>query len=391
MYKSCFVEHRTIPLGEWARYLPWRTNNMRQLFRICIGIAFAITVPTKSWSAEQMAIAKSTFIHRIQSEAGEIDARYFAYIPAGTRLMLFDVQKSYHGNTRRLVLTESGIWGYVKQRFYWDKTGIDDFRRNKKNVFINRQRETLIDISEDLQFRIIFTRGEVYPLVEESEGGFKIELRKSGKLRGAIEESIIPIVTIPREYAVLVDFDAPLTRGTIREFKTSIVDGIKGIRKPCGTEQAQASRVATGGEAGFDLSEFFSWLAVKGNIEASTENNKLEQFSTDKNVSRSYYTRRGQVGVYKITRIQGCAGGDLHLEYIYTNPDVDEITVNEEWAKSVNLDTDSRTGQVLVTCPAQYFKFEDELQARGFRLDEIPFLISNVARFKNLGVTCQRS
>lgn len=347
-----------------------------------------VSMPIVVNAAQENLIAKSGFIHVSEPGSNAFDERRIAYIPAGTRIIKFDEAITYRGSKRYRLLTETGLWGYIKEGLFWNKARVTSFSTRGATVFVKRRLDITSRISEDLQIKIRFTRGEAYRLLDEKETHFVIELSGADKLRN-IATNVSLQVNIPRENASLVRFDSVLRQEDINYFQLSIVDGIKGIRKPCNTTQAKASRVAAGAGVGFDLSKFFTFLSAKGGVEASTETEKLEEFDEDTNVTRTYYTRPGQSGVYRITKYQKCIGATQHIHYIYTNPDNEEIIVDKDWAERANLKTDRRTGQVLVTCPPQYFAFKDELIGRGFREDEIPFIISSVAKFKKVGTSCQ--
>jgi hypothetical protein len=62
----------------------------------------------------------------------------------------------------------------------------------------------------------------------------------------------------------------------------------------------------------------------------------------------------------------------------------DEITISREWADNTPVAISDRTGQVLITCPQQYFAYFDELLEWEFDSEEIPFVIANTAKFKSL-------
>jgi hypothetical protein len=352
-----------------------------------LSLVALIVFPTPAYAAEENVIAKSAFIHLADPETRQLDERHFAYLPAGTRIIKLDETVTYRGAKRHLILTESGLWGYIKEGLFWDKNSVDAFKESGPTVFIKRQIDVTVQISEELQLKVRFTRGETYRLIEEKETSFVIELAESDKLKTIAPDKSLP-VSIPRDHANLVRFDPELGRDEVHFYELSIVDGIKGIRKPCNTTQVKASRARGAAGVGFDLTKFFSFLSAKGTVEASTETEKLEEFDKDINVTRTYFTRRGTGGIYRLTRYQNCSGATQYIHYVYTNPDNEELTINREWAESVGLKTDKRTGQVLVTCPPQYFAFKDELLARGFREDEVPFIISSVAKFKKVGTTC---
>ncbi len=357
---------------------------------ICLCILSAVTItllPTLAYAIDENLVAKSAFIHLADPETHHFDERHFTYLPAGTRIIRLDKTFPYRGANRYLILTESGIWGYIKEGLFWDKNSVEEFKEKAPTVFIKRQIDITVKISEELQLKVRFTRGETYRLVEEKETVFIIDLGDSDKLKEIAPNKSLQ-VNIPRDYANLVRFDTEIDRNETHFYGLSIVDGIKGIRKPCNTVQVKASRARGVVGAGFDLSKFFSFLSAKGNVEASTETEKLEEFDRNINVTRTYFTRHGTRGIYRLTRYQNCSGATQYVHFVYTNPDNEELTINKEWAESVRLSTDKRTGQVLVTCPAKYFAFQDELIDRGFREDEIPFIISSVAKFKKVGTVC---
>ena len=357
---------------------------------IRVGILSAMMLalfPILAYAMEENLIAKSAFMHLAGPETRRLDERHFAYLPAGTRIIRLDETVTYRGAKRYLILTESGLWGYIKEGLFWDSNSVEAFKKTGPIVFIKRQIDITVQISEELQLKVRFTRGETYRLVEEKETSFVIDLAESDKLKTIAPNKSLP-VSIPRDYANLARLDTELDRNEIHFYELSIVDGIKGIRKPCNTTQVKASRAGGAVGAGFDLSKFFSFLSAKGNVEASTETEKLEEFERGINVTRTYFTRHGTRGIYRLTRYQNCSGATQYVHYVYTNPDNEEVTIDKEWAESLGLSTDKRTGQVLVTCPPQYFAFKDELIARGFRENEIPFIISSVAKFKKVGTVC---
>jgi len=116
-------------------------------------------------------------------------------------------------------------------------------------------------------------------------------------------------------------------------------------------------------------------------VSAETETSKLEEFDSNENISRGYYTRHGENGIYKITRYKSCSTPQ-NYKYIYTNKDTEEITISKEWGKG--LVKDSRTGQVVISCPRQYFEYFDELSEWDFDAEEIPFIISRTAKYKSI-------
>ena len=272
-----------------------------------------------------------------------------------------------------------------KQGQYWTPEGIKLlYNEGGKNwVFIARSMDVIAKISEKVKLVIGFSRGERYPLVEETEDSFVIKI-KNDKIP-VLGESGSYDVNLPRNIGKLVNLTKPLTPEESAIFKLSVVDGISGIKKPCNTETAIAKKYggSASAAAGLSLDKFWIFLTAKGEIHASTETSKLEQFPKDSNISREYYTRDTRSGVYKLTRNKACSGNQ-GIKFVYTNPDIEEITISEEWANNSNLATDKRTKQIFISCPQQYFKYFDELIEWNFEPSEIPFVISKTAKFKSL-------
>jgi len=347
-----------------------------------------IGFPSVAFSSNDLLVSKSVFVQLAEPSTHKFQSKEFTYFPAGTRLYKGDLYETYRGSKRHLVYSEDGIAAYIKEGLYWDKEQLSYLQRTGGNkwVFITRQKDIVAKISDEVKLVIGFSRGEKYPLVEESENSFTIKVGKN-KIP-CLGESINYQVTIPRKNGTLVDLSNKLTPQEAASFKLSIIDGISGIKKPCNTKTAIASKYGgkVSGTVGFSLKKFWLELTAKGELNATTEKSKLEEFNKDVNVSRKYYTREYQSGLYKITRYKSCGGGQ-DIKYIYTNKDINEITISKEWAKDTPVVVDSRTGQVLITCPKQYFDFYDELLEWDFDSEEIPFIIANTAKFKSLTST----
>jgi hypothetical protein len=333
-------------------------------------------------------VSKSTFINRIDSSDDKLDARYFAYIQAGARILLYDKTTPWRGSERRLVLTESGIWGYIKEKNYWDNKGIYYFKKNNLNTFISRQHNVLAEVSSELSFRITFTRGEVHKFEKEDEDTISFQVSDSKNI-GSLPRSLIPLVTVPRKNAKYIDYDKELTYERINDLSVSVIDGISGIKKRCNTEEVTATKKSgvAGGTFGFDISKFFASLSIKAGVEVSKTSESVESFKEGENVTRKYFTRNNEPGLYKLTKIKGCSSLGKET-YIFTPPDNQEIIIDETWARDNSLNVDTKTGQVLITCADQYFRFYDNIFDQGIQERDIPFLISQTAKFKKLDSEC---
>ncbi len=338
----------------------------------------------------EQLISKSVFVQQADPVTHKFLKNEFSYFPAGTKLIKGNMTFNHKGSSRRLVYADNGIVAYIPDGMYWDSGQINSFKREGGNkwVFITRSKDIVAKLSDEVRLVMGFSRGEKYPLIEENENAFivKVGKRKLSSLGNDINYQ----VSIPRKNAKLVDLSKPLTRNDTSVFKLSVIDGIAGIKKSCNTTIAKASKYGgkVSGEVGFSLEKFWVSLTAKGEVSAESETSKLEEFEKNENVSREYYTREYQTGIYKLTRYKAC-GANQDFKYIYTNTDIDEISISKDWAGK--LPKDSRTGQVLITCPKQYFDYFDELTAWNFDPGEVPFIISHTAKFKSLTSSdCQK-
>jgi len=337
---------------------------------------------SSSAQSEQL-ISKSVFVQLADPVSHKFIKNEFSYFPAGTKLIKGSMTVDYRGSSRRLVHAENGILAYIPEGMYWNSGQINSLIKEGGNkwVFIARPKDIVAKLSDEVKLVIGFSRGEKYPLIEEDEDTFTVKVGKR-KLSG-LGDDINYQVSIPRMSAKLVDLSNPLTLSDSAIFKLSIIDGVAGIKKPCNNKTAVASKYGgkVSGEVGFSLEKFWLSLTAKGEVSAETETSKLEEFDKNENVSREYYTRESQTGIYKLTRYKAC-GPSQDYKYIYTNKEIDEITISKDWAGK--LPKDSRTGQVLITCPKQYFDYFDELTEWNFESEEVPFIISKTAKFKSL-------
>ncbi len=344
-----------------------------------------LLLPSVAFASNELLISKSVFVQIAAPETYEFQTNVFTYFPAGTRLYKGDLAVSYRGSIRQLVFSESGITAYIKEGMYWDQDSLRYMRRvgGDKWVFITRPKDVIVSISDGVRLVIGFTRGEKYPLVKESDGAFIIRVGKD-KVPG-VNASFYRDITLPRKNGTMVDLSKTLTPQEAASFKLSIIDGIKGIKKPCNTKTTIASRHGgeAGASAGFSLKAFWLGLNARGEINATNEISQIEEFDKDTNIVRRYYTREFQSGVYEVTGYQGCTGSP-DVRYIYTNKDTGEITISRAWAEKKHLIVDDFTGLPLITCPRQYFKYYDALVERSLKEEEIPFIISKTAHFSSL-------
>lgn len=334
-------------------------------------------------------VSKSTFIHRINNPSDEIDRRNFAYINAGTRIVFFDKIINYRGSSRQLILSENGIWGYIKNNNFWDKDGLYFFKKNNLNTFITRSNDVVVEVSDELAFRLRFSRGEVHKLHSQDEDSITFEVSDKKDV-GSLPRSVIPLVSIPRKNAEIVDYEKTISMSNIKDFKVSVIDGISGIKKRCNTQEVTATKVSSsaGGKFSFDISKFFISLSAEAGVDVSKDSEKIETFDKNENVTRKYFTRTGESGLYKLTRIKGCNSLDKE-KYIFTPPDNQEVILDVKWALEKGLKVDPTTGRPLVTCAEQYFVFYDKLYDQGVEERDIPFLISQTGKFKQLDSACQ--
>jgi len=330
---------------------------------------------------EAIFIAKSTFVYLAEPASKNI-LQEFAYLPAGTKFLAFKTMIDYQGSKRRIILTEGGIWAYIRDGddYYWNPQKIDSFLNKEKAAVVRQKYSTSTKLSEDITLTIALTPSEIYRVVNTTDQGIVIAI--DNKKLPQLSPSVILEVTVPFENAALWSRTDKLLLKDIRSFTESIFNNVRGIRKDCDTNQVRT--ITFGGGVGIDLSKYFSFLKINAEAEMKT----VQEFGAKINVSRRYYSRKGIEGVYSITKKQSCEGSQ-ELIYIYNNPDNLEIAFNADIATKHGLARDGVTGQMLVTCTDQYFKIEKFLLDRSYNIDEIPFIISKVARFKQFNAgTC---
>ncbi len=329
---------------------------------------------------EPTFIAKSTFVFLADATNKNIQPKGSAYLPAGTRFLAFDTTKDYLGSKRRLILTEDGIWAYIidSDNYYWNPSRIDFFRENKQIVIVRQKFSTSTKLSEAIALTITLTPSELYRFIRETEQGLVIAI-DNNKLP-QLQPSILLEVTVPTEYARRWQDTDKLSLKDIHPYQETMLNDVFSIHKDC--DSNQINTVTAGGGIGIDLSKFFAHLK----LDASAETKTIQDFGADVNVTRWYYKRFGQSGLYSVTKKVDCKGSQ-EWTYSFTNPSFQEVIFNAGIAAKYKLAQDGTTGQMLATCSEQYFSIEKVLLENSFPLDEIPFIISRTARFKDLNIT----
>lgn len=357
-----------------------KRHKHRFLVLTCGWLAIALFSPLGAW-AEETVVSLSTFIHLADAQDHYLQPRGFAYLPAGTRVLEFDHTVTYHGAQHHLILTEAGLWGYIREGQFLDTAQLDELRaKSNKWFFVTREHILPITLKKGVELRLRMTRSERYPVVAEREKGVEV-LVTADKLPIPFLDNLTAL--IPRRLGRVVDLSRSLAREEVADFRRSRVDGVFGVSKPCGTQRVVTTRVRATGAVSTTLDTFFRWLAGHASIDAEVEVRQLETFPANLSVRRRYYAHRGERGLYRLTEVQGCDGGQS-VTSTYVDPADREITLDASWAHSSSLPVDRHTGRPLVTCPQQYFRLHDAIAERGFTEEEIPFLISRAARFRKI-------
>lgn len=338
------------------------------------GIGFAQSVnPLKS-----TFVAKSTFVHLAASRDKILQPQGYAYLPAGTRFMAFDKIATYLDSRRRLILTETGLWAYIKDtdEHYWNPSRIDFFRDNEQVIIVRKRYSLSTKLSDELSLNITLTPSELYRLARHDDRGVvvAIDYRKLTRM----DRSVVIEALIPSSYVSIWVRDDQLSINGINPFEESILsNAVWGISKDCDTTETRS--ISLGSGVGIDIRKYFAFLKLNSDAEIK----RMQEFGAAVNVTRWYYKRSGKDGLYSVTRKTACTGtGDM--TYSYNNADHLETVFTKDLAKSQGLPCDGATGQVLVSCPDQYFGIESFLVARNYSSDEIPFIISRVAKFKDM-------
>ena len=321
-------------------------------------------------------IAKSTFIHLADASSYILQPKGQAYLPAGTRFLAFNKTQGYLGSKRRLILTERGLWGYIRDddRLFWNPTRYDIFKKYPNIVIIQRRHPISAPISENVTLNISFTPSEIYPMLTQDEESFvvRIDQRKIP----ALQSNVSYEVKISRDVATMIETEKiDLKLSDVDYFKRHLIDGVVGVQKPCGSQQI--STVHTGAGGGIDLEAWFLKLKANGEFERT----QIEEMGAYFNVTRWYYTRSLSGGIYRVTKKLDCRSS--LLSYSYLNPSNSEIEFALNQTSQKEFPFNQNNGRIIVSCAKQVFDLSDYLVSYNFNIDEIPFILSRLVWFKN--------
>lgn len=364
--------------------------------------------PSHAFEKGEIILSKSTFIYLADPDTQALDSYNFAYLPAGTRLRYEGKSITEFGKRRFLVHSETGSYGYIREDQIWNLTA-STTPTGKIGIF-QRKYKHEGSVQNIMSFEIYFSRGEKYVVLDREIDSWLIQVDLNDKFTNDKGTPIFELtpgtrvtlnINVPTEYLTVIDFSklgktaastidggsglqpAAASSGQPGNadvvfpslFRKSIIDGIAGIEKPCNTKNNRIIRTNVGG--GLDIEKFFVSLGFS----AKQETEEIEVFPETKNVTRTYYTRDG-TGVYRLTQYKDCATG--HYEYSFLKPGNDEVNITQTWAEQNSLGLDNATGKIKVTCPPQYFAFEDALIQQGFNRTESTFIISKIGRWRDL-------
>jgi hypothetical protein len=358
---------------------------------IVVGLVLALIVVEPSWSRERgrandvqevgSRISKSAFIFLADAQRKVLQPRGQAYLPPGTRFVIFDKTTDLYGTKRRLILTENGLWGYFPEGrgLSWNPDSIAVFKQNNRVAIVERDFEVNIQLGPSeiggAELNVHFTPSEIYEILSENEDSVKIRLndRKLGEnAKGFTLDVYVP----RRNMRVLTKSDYILKQNEIASFRKNILDGVFNLQKPCGT--TQITKNSGRGGASVNLRTWFAQANIGGEVERT----RISALGEDVNVTRTYYRQHGRNGSHIVTKKQDCS--TQKLTYSYRTPGGDEIEINNEIEyQRDRFEFEPGTGRVVVSCSDQWFDLKDYLAARGFSDDEIAFSLSRLARYKN--------
>lgn len=374
-------------------FFPWHKAKIRPVVRICHAVFIATicaVVPRISVADDKPLdgsyVAKSTTAFVADAASHTLQPLASVYIPAGTRFIAFDKVVSFD-KSRRLILTENGLWAFIGDgdEYFWNTDRAEIFRQNKKLVIIRRPYEKSVDLGNGVQLQLTFTASEIYPFLRDSDDGPMISVG-AAKIKN-ISPTITYEVALPSDNVSIFEPGTKLTLNLIPPFEEAVMNDVRGIKKPCDTQEVDT--ITAGGGGGIDLKAYFASLKLN----ADAESKKVTDFGPNINVTRLYYVRRptsavdSPSGFYIITKKQGC-GSDQSQEYDVTTPDNNEILFNPKLAQDNKLVVDDATGQLLLRCPDDYFLVVKYLTERDFRPEEIAFMLSRAARIRKFSGTC---
>ena len=108
-----------------------------------------------------------------------------------------------------------------------------------------------------------------------------------------------------------------------------------------------------------------------------------EKYGKDCNISRWLFTKNnGKNEIYEITKTQ-CRTKTQKIIYSYKNPDYLWFEFDENYCDKKIFTFDNDSGRAIITKPNDYFKAKDFLTKRGFKRDELNFIISKCIEIPN--------
>lgn len=324
-------------------------------------------------------ISKSSVVFVANENTYEIPPWGDFYLPAGTLIYNKDKTINIHGKIRELFVTETGLHVYIEKRKYWEKSDIESFKKQGPTVFIKNNYTAIIPLP-DAEIKIHFTRGETYRLKEESDDYFKINVNEKNKLQG-FGSNVEFSVNIPRKYAKLIYFEDEFNEEKIGYFEAVSVNGVFGVRKGCNTDKVEPYPSLN---RETKIGQFFSEVKLDGNSEI----NELTGFGKNSSVRRTYYKHKGEQGFYKITTIKSCTD-TRDISFHISTPYVTDVKINKDWIEKSeeNIRTDESSRRILISCPDDYFAYEEELKG-DFHNRDIPFIIFRTGKWKNFRNKC---
>jgi hypothetical protein len=277
-------------------------------------------------------IARSTIISLANPESKKPIEKVAAYLPAGTRVLVYDIKRIVSGYDSRLILTESGLWGYIAVSSLFKP---EEYIQSD-SVIIQRpyklDKEAYIQKEKFLQPPLWLSYSEIHELVNENEPDDKIRIRLSPvKVKGTKLAKNPPEVKIPKNYATIMKKKEICLYENLPYYTKSIID---------------------------DILE------------------KIVDYGTA-NVSCDYYTntKKGNQ-IYTIKKINNRSRN--MVSYSIINPE------NTEYVFDRDINNEglpfAQSGRLTISTYKDYFTIKDVLANREFPEDEIDFIISQCAR-----------
>lgn len=340
-------------------------------------------------------IARGKFVYLADTCKYDLNLDEYTYLPAGTRFIAFNKTEQDREDWR-LILTEHGLWGYIKDDypsechridsengvrgreqeccdrsdFFWKPEQCDIFR--SKEVVIIQQPEGKarnITLGDGETKKIWFTPNEIYKKAVEG-GGNKgefivyVDYRKKGIPRG----KSYPVKVGSKFVTKIETNNIKLTVDQVDYFE--LIDTYK---KDCGSEVIRT----TSREAGFGLLRKLS-IVWKDRIETIKDKDIKE--------ARSIYKRKTKKGNYSVKKKERYCeqkekASGSHFRYIisYSNPDnVDIDTHKFKGIQKLSGIFNKDNGCVDVSSSNNFFTLKDHLYSNLKDDGEIHFLISRL-------------